>query len=339
MEISARRTVYLDLNHWYALGEAIAGHPRQPEHVDVLHQLMEYVEQDRLTFPLSAVHYMELAENPRDHQREEAAKVMAVLSRFNTIAPTSKILEEELAVAFNLRFGRPAFPVKVQKFGFGAGFAFGESKRFRLTGGTDDDRRRFEAQLGKSIAEWEAEINIVAECHLLLGPPTRLRESIPNYAPYAARRVADEELRSFNVMVQTLRINSDILSRSLDAICARQFVFEFLDDYTRALLNAGFSKNRTPFRSKEEYTDFLMSLPSRRVAAMIQYHYLRDVQRDWTINDLRDIDALSTAIPYCDIVATDKKAWDASVNRAHLDNEFNTAIFCRLSDLAAYVSQ
>lgn len=78
------------------LGEALAGHPRQREHVVVLRQLAEQAEQERLMFPLSAVHYMELAENPRDHQRQEAARVMMSLSRFNTITSTSKILDEEL---------------------------------------------------------------------------------------------------------------------------------------------------------------------------------------------------------------------------------------------------
>ena len=29
---------------------------------------------------------------------------------------------------------------------------------------------------------------------------------------------------------------------------------------------------------------------------MMQYHYLKDVRRDWTINDLRDITALAKAI-------------------------------------------
>ena len=43
-------------------------------------------------FLQAAVHYMELAEDPRDHQRQEAARVMMSLSRFNTITSTSKIL-------------------------------------------------------------------------------------------------------------------------------------------------------------------------------------------------------------------------------------------------------
>lgn len=334
----AQRTVYLDLNHWYALGEAMAGHPRQAGDADVLRMLAKLVNQGQLAFPLSAVHYMELAENPRDHQREEAAKVMAVLSHFRTMAPISKILDEELALALNRRFGRPAFPVKVRKFGVGVGFAFGEEKHFRLTGGSDEDRRKLQFQLGRSIAEWEAEVNTVGEYFMLYGPSGQLRGQVPNYDPYAARRVADDELKSFNVMVQTLRTDPDIASRPLDAICARQFVFEFLDKYTLALISAGFFQNRTAFRSKEEYTGFLMDLPSRKVTAMIQHHYLKDVKRNWTINDLRDIAALAIAIPYCDIVVTDKKAWDVSANRARLGKEFSTAIFSRLSDLAAHLS-
>ena len=96
VETTERRTVYLDINHWYALGKAMAGHPQEPEHVDVLHQLSEQVEQRRIMIPLSAVNYIELSENPRDHQREEAAKVMTLLGRFRTITSTKRIFDEEL---------------------------------------------------------------------------------------------------------------------------------------------------------------------------------------------------------------------------------------------------
>jgi hypothetical protein len=262
---------------------------------------------------------------------------MAKLSHFTTITTASRIVDEELALALNRKFGRPAFPVKVEKLGFGAMFAFGEPKSFRLTGGTEDDRKKLEQQLGKSIAELEAEVNVSTE-YYLLNTPNALETQLPNYDRNAARRIADQELASFNVMVNTLRTNPDIAKRPLDAISARQFTFGFLDNYTHALINAGFTKNRRPFHSKEEYTDFLMSLPSRRVASMMQFHYLKDVHRDWKINDLRDIAALAISIPHCDVVVTDNKACDTAVNRAHLDSEFGTAIFSRLTDLASYLS-
>jgi hypothetical protein len=329
--------VYLDINHWYALGEAMAGRPRQPEHVDVLRKLTSMVDQGQLMLPLSAVHYMELSENPRDPQREEAANVMVVLSRFNTITATRKIVDEELALALNKRFGRPAFPVKVRKFGVGVSFALeGDPKRFLVTGGSDQTRARLEAQLGRSIADLEDEMNAAAEYELLKQPPKDYWDRIPGYDPYAARRVADKELESFNVMLTSLRTDADYAARPLDVICARQFYFDIWDNYIQALINAGYSVNRPPgLNTRKALTDFLMSMPSRRVATMIQFYYLQDVERGWTINDLRDIAALATAIPYCDMVVTDNKAWDTAVNRAHLDQEFGTAIFRRLTDLAA----
>jgi hypothetical protein len=337
--ISTPVSIYLDLNHWYALGETAFGHPVVATNSHVLAMLKNLVERNRLILPLSSVHYMELTENPRDKQRNEAATVMASLSGFRTIAPISRILVEELDRAFNTRFGRPAFPEKVDKFGIGAGFAFGQSIRGRIRGGSEDDRRDLEARTGMSIAEFETEMNLLAEHFLLAGPSQNIGSQIPGYDPYAARRVADQQLASFNVMVQTLRTNKDIGARPLDAIAAREFTFEFLDHWTRAWLKAGFTKDRRPFHSKEEYIEFLMSLPTRRVSTMIRFHYLREVYKDWTINDLRDVAALSLAIPYCDLVVTDKKAWDVTVNRAHLDVEFNTVILPRLSDLLPYLEK
>lgn len=330
--------VYLDLNHWYALGDALAGSPIHPDHISVLQQLRGLVERGEVAFPLSSVHYMELTENPRDDHRERAADAMALLSRFATMAPASKILNEEMAKELNRRFGRPAFPVKVAKFGIGAGFAFGEPRRMALEGLTEDNRAEFEARVGMSASEFEATANATAEYWVLRGPTATLRSAIANYDPYAARRAADAQLADFNVMINTLRTNPDVADRPMDAICARQLSFDILDPYVRALISAGFGENRTPFRDKAEHTDFLMALPSRKVVTLMHLHYLKDVHRDWTINDLRDIAALSTAIPYCDVVVTDKKAYDTAVKRAHLDTEFSTAIFSKLTDLAAHLA-
>nr|WP_134001333.1 hypothetical protein [Streptomyces sp. 846.5] len=90
-----------------------------------------------------------------------------------------------------------------------------------------------------------------------------------------------------------------------------------------------------PFHSKGEFIAFLMALPTRRVVSMMQFHCVQDVRREWKINDLRDIAALATAIPYCDVVVTDSKAWDAAENRSRLGREFGTAIFRRMTRLTA----
>jgi RIP homotypic interaction motif len=111
------RTVYLDINHWYALARADTGNPDKPEHAAVLSKLQGEVDAGRLAIPLSSVTYAEPTENPRDQLREPAATVMLKLSRLVTIAPRHKIVDEELARQLNRRFGRTAFPIKVPKAG------------------------------------------------------------------------------------------------------------------------------------------------------------------------------------------------------------------------------
>jgi hypothetical protein len=329
--------VYLDLNHWYALGAALAGRPARPEHAVVWQKLKDQVDQGQLVFPLSAIHYMELTENPRDELRREAADAMRGLSRFATIAPLDKIVDEELARELNRRFGRPAFPMKVPKFGVGVGFAFSQDIRLRPFENIPGEQLPLiEARLGISTDRFEAAVNDALEYSMLTSPSAE-RGQIPGLDPYAARRVADKELESFKVMLHTLRTDPDISKRPLDAICVRQYYYDIPDNYERALASAGYTQSSVPLRSGEDFTSFLMNLPSRHVVSMIQLHYLRDVERDWTINDLRDIHALSTAIPYCDVVVTDKKAWDVTANRAKLGEKFNTAIFCRLADLATHL--
>jgi len=329
--------VYLDLNHWYALGAASAGHPNHPGHVTVLHKLKDQVDQGNLLFPLSEVHYFELMENPREQYRQEAGDAMRLLSRFVTIAPLNKIVDEELAKELNRRFGSPTSPIRVPKFGVGVGFAFGAPGYLRLTGVPEEQIPAIEARLGRSTSQLEAEANATLE-YSMLTTPAALRAHLASYDPYIFRREADRELASFNVLLNTLRTDPDVSKRPLDAICARQLAMEIRDNFTRALTDAGDAIAMADrLDSREVLTEFLMHLPSRRVASMIQLHYLRDINRDWTINDLRDIDALSTAVPHCDIVVTDKKAWDAATNRARLDQEFSTQIFRRLDDLVAHL--
>ena len=327
--------VYLDLNHWYTLGRALSGGGDTPT-VAVYTKLKDLVQSGVIRLPLSSVHYMELTENPNDTQRLQAGVAMGELSRFVTMAPIGKIVREEMRESFYNRFGRP-FRQSVAKFGFGVGFAFGEPKSLVLKGGTDEQRAELERRTGLSVADLTARLRVEAEYWLLVGPNGELRKQLEGYDPYAARRMADAELKSFNIMVETLRTDADISRRPLDAIAARELLYDIYDAFVETCWAGGFIRNQ-PFHDKDGFSDFLLSLPTRKVTILMKSHYLKDVQRDWTINDFRDIHALSLAIPYCDVVVTDKKAWDVTVNRAHLDDTFGTRIFAKLGDLVGYLA-
>jgi hypothetical protein len=65
-----------------------------------------------------------------------------------------------------------------------------------------------------------------------------------------------------------------------------------------------------------DYT-LLTLMPSRPVATMLQYHYLKDSNKHWKINDLRDIAALAMTIPYWGIVVTDSASGGQGAGDVH----------------------
>ncbi|MBA2557025.1 MAG: hypothetical protein H0V12_06725 [Chloroflexi bacterium] len=58
----------------------------------------------------------------------------------------------------------------------------------------------------------------------------------------------------------------------------------------------------------------------------------RDGTRTWTANDVNDIDAMGSTIPYGDIVVTDKAVVN-HVRRTHLAEPFGTTVLSRLDNL------
>ena len=78
-------------------------------------------------------------------------------------------------------------------------------------------------------------------------------------------------------------------------------------------------------------------MPSFDVAVSIKTEYHRDPHHRWTTNDIHDIDALASTLPYCDIVVTDKAA-AAAANRCGLAERLNTVVLARLDDLPEHLS-
>jgi hypothetical protein len=56
----------------------------------------------------------------------------------------------------------------------------------------------------------------------------------------------------------------------------------------------------------------------------------------WTPNDIHDIDALGSTMPYCDVVVTDK-AVASHANRTGLAERLGTVVLPRLSDVLSHL--
>lgn len=72
------------------------------------------------------------------------------------------------------------------------------------------------------------------------------------------------------------------------------------------------------------------------VEALAKANHKAAADRPWKPNDIHDIDALSVAIPYCDIVVTERHFY-TQVSKTTLAERFNTVILRRLEDLPAAI--
>lgn len=194
---------------------------------------------------------------------------------------------------------------------------------------------RLRRQVGAgTIDAWEQSANELVEKTMLRGDRELFGQSVPGYEPYAARDVADQELARIKRMADNLKVDPEARRRLSDIVAANELAVEVLEQFNKTMTRAEISPDEVLDLEdpKEQMSHMLLAMPSRRVSMAVKYGYFRDLNHRWTVNDLRDIAALSLAVPNCDAVATDR-AVSSAIRAAKLDQEFRTAVFGSLSDL------
>jgi hypothetical protein len=112
--------------------------------------------------------------------------------------------------------------------------------------------------------------------------------------------------------------------RLLDVVAARHLNLELIDMLTAELVARGMTLADVADHT-EQLLELPLSMPASAVFVGLKFHYHRDARRRWTDNDLHDIGALASAVPYCDFVFTDASVRNAAVT-AGLDKLMSTSM-------------
>lgn len=113
--------------------------------------------------------------------------------------------------------------------------------------------------------------------------------------------------------------------RLRDAISAREVAIELADMLSEELTLRGLDFGEATGGTLEGARSLVLSMPSTAVSIELKTRYHRDGNKRWSVNDIHDIDALSIAVPYCDVVFTDAAARNALVH-AHFDQAMKTEL-------------
>ncbi len=334
-------SIYLDQLHWIHLAQAHTGHKDGERYKGAYQYLLERRNAGKIVCPLSLTHYMELSATGNYRQRTDVATVMKTLSGFRTIASTSVLRRAEIEQALHKRFGKPEGPMQPQPFGFGVSYAANGENRMMKIHGKGSSMESLAAAVGgiEKIKELECEFTAMAEFEVLRGPHESQVQELRDkygYAPEAAVEVARKRAAQEEELAQQLIANPSQRRKLDNIVTARYLLWELSDPLMPALTKIGMTMQDFLALGAEGITQFVHDIPTADVLVAFTKANLKNLNRTWKKNDIHDMDALAVAIPYCDVVVTEKHAYTQMFN-AGMEQKYNTKLLRTLDDLQSIV--
>lgn len=337
--LTGRPVLYLDLNHWISLAKAAVGHEQGESFKECLETCQSAVDSGRATLVLAAAHYSEILKVGSPRQRRDLADVMESLTRFRTLVSRVTVMKLELAAALDFVLRLTPRDPEIDLIGHGVCHAFGHSNggfriRDRATG--EDVTSQFREEYGpEKFDAYMANALLELERRPLRGPemkPQKLQTF--GYAPHQVLQIAKN--RADEERAQTLRLDGRgpwRRERLPGVVSARELLIEFQNMAPTAFQERGVGLEDI-LTSPEAGVAFMRSMPSTDVSMTLKTAWHRNRDKPWSANDIYDIDAMALAVPYCDVVVTEKACHHALVSTG-MDVRMNTVI---LRDLPSLVS-
>jgi len=309
-----RRSVYLDLNHWIGLAKAATGHRDGARYVDMLEACRAAHRAGDAVFPLSGQHYAEMAGIRDPGQREDVATVMLELSEFRTLICRSLVMRLEVEAVLDARIGprKERYP-PLEVIGVGIGHAFGIRGQLQIGDTRGSSPEEIRQQWPGGVEHHDrllAEMQYMAEWALLRGPHDDELDDLRarGFDPDTARR--GQERRAQQEREQAQRLDGDPRwrrGRLRDVVTARYVLVELFEMLQDGLAARGSDLDDAFGEDRASYRAFVDAMPSGDVHISLQVAAHSNPRAQWKPNDYFDLDALSLAVPYCTIVATDRQ--------------------------------
>ena len=337
----AAKIVYLDLNHWIYLAQAASGFPQNKSAANALEACRAARSACTALFVLSGTHYAEMLKIRDPAQRRALADVMEELTDFAALVSRVVVMELELTAMLD-PFAREPSPLPmIPLIGRGARHTAGRQSGLKIMGPSGDETDRARERIGaKAFDDLVVQANLLLERSVLRGPTDDEVENLSalGWNPEAVTEVA--ERRAAEERAQSLRLDGGGTwrhGRLRDLVSARELLIEFQNILPRALAERGLVLSDV-ISDQQSARAFVRAMPSTEVSIALKTAWHRNRDKQWTANDVYDIDAMSLAVPYCDIVVTEKACHHA-LEVAHLGKRMHTALLRKLEDLPSALDQ
>lgn len=326
-EAGEMKRIYLDQMAWIELARAKHSKSKDARYIDAYLLAREAVRNGLAQFVLSGTNHYETQRRKNYASRLDIVEIMAELSGFHAMRRPNKIVPAELEIAIcdvlNLR---PT--AHVRPFGVGMDFMWD----FQFV-----DLSAYWSMLDETDCE---ELGITLRLLELCKSHPSLANDIlltagrdPKNFPEDGQLIRQLQVLDNSYVERQEKIGSLIksdpsLRANLDKVLAGAALAEIKRDIISACVRIGVDPVLlldSFAGDSEKYMAFFRSVKSRWVAYRMELQVQSQIDRKWKTNDLHDVIGLSVAIPYCDIVVTEKQ-WRHLVRTERLDQEYNTNV-------------
>lgn len=325
------RVLYLDMNVWVDMARGCLN--AVPAWMRIRDRLLRAVDAGQLVVPLSPAHYLELWHRRDTPSRERVARLMRDVTGYASIPSAYVVRTREAQVLVRgWAGGESARLTSSDLVGRGAAHAFGRPEgRFRFVestasrDGSVPEGSPVEPPPGwselQAHPEWEwfqlAGIDALFDVEWGL-------DRTPEH------RYGSVELKRELTVREWLRAHPLQSADLKDLILAEEFASlrEYVED---ACIEARVpppvhlrSGNWGPLSAKA-MRDLVDAVPSANAWSTLRFLKHRDSNLPWEQHDWTDLWALSVAIPYCDVVVTERR-WAHLAATGGLSRRYGTTV-------------
>jgi hypothetical protein len=337
------KLVYLDLNHWITLAKANAGRHAGAAHRDVLDACLDAADSDIATFPIADTMYVEISKIGPHRQRRDLRNVIERLSGFAVVTSRSTISTHEIEALLDRLVGPNPTPINTMPYlDWGVARAMGWVGGFKVRGENGRDTTaevRAEYPGGpEAFDRLFAAAELWLNRSVLEGPSIEEEPAMRElgWDPLCTDGVTRQRLHQEIEQVERFNQHPEWRrGRLRDVVSAREIVIEVNEILFHGLKERSVELEHV-FPIPSDVRAGFAALPSFDVAVTLKTSYHRDPAHRWTTNDIHDIDALGSTVPYCDVVVTDK-AVASHLRRHGVDRRMNTVVLSRLDDLPTHL--
>lgn len=317
--------IYFDQMVWINLLRCYRGKsPEYPKYKEICQKVIETSDSKKHKYILSVCHLIETQKRMNLDSRKDLFKFIFSNSKFNTIIPYTMMLDLEIRNAILLSLNKKSIDLSKTVFGEGMGHCFGK-------GGEPT----FKFKDGRGMVPNELKKNILSK----LKDPQIMAEILSKkYGSNYIKKTLDRDEKLVEKLEEVRKKeyshpNKDIRKNMANAIFLHHII---RDKLITEIINLNVENKekyvKNTFSGKENIMNFLKTIPTAYTFHILNHARLSNKSRKIRANDLYDLGALSIAIPYCDVVVTERE-WARILNEKGIGKLYSTKILYKMGDL------